>query len=77
MSDRPNRWNQPVDRWGLPRPRDLGPTPFGQVWYLSSRRDEVTGRYVTYDVRPIWDRWLHTWHDIGVMRYYDSAWEED
>ena len=75
--ERPNLWNQPVDRWGLPRPRDLGPMLKFQTFYLSMRRDEETGHYVCYDVRPIERRWLDMWHNVGVMRYYDSAWDEE
>lgn len=64
-----------LDRWGLPRPRDLGPMPHFQLMFLSSRY--VDGQFVCYDIRSLYRQWIDAWHDIGVMRYYDSAWDEE
>lgn len=64
-----------LDRWGLPRPRDLLHMPKFHIFYLSTRW--VDGRPELYDIRTIERRWADMWHDVGVMRYYDSAWDPE
>lgn len=56
------------DKWGLPRPRAFLYCTIFSLFYIDGKGN---------DIRHITTRWLHMWYNIGVMRYYDSAWEDD
>ena len=56
------------DKWGLPRPRRLLYMSIFSLFFIGP-----DGK----DIREIHTRWLHTWYNIGVRRYYDSAWDEE
>ena len=44
-------------------PAPLWYLPIGRIWFL-----DLNGE----DVRDAWTIWCHTWHDVGVMWYYDG-----